>query len=484
MENSDSLKKSAIIVAGGKYANIACAFIANIILSRLLTPEDFGIIAVVTVFSTFFSLFSDMGFGAGVIQNKNLNRDDENNIFSITIYISLVLCAIFFFLSYGIAAWYADDVYILVGKLLSLSLMFSTANMIPSALMMKEKRFVEVGIRSIVIAVITYSVTILLAVCGLKYYALVAQSIISNGVLFLWNWKSSKLRFVFRPKMSSLRKILSFSTYNFLYDLINYFSRNLDNVLTGKTMGSIALGFYNKAYTLMLYPTNYLTNVITPILHPVLSEYQDDKNYIYKQYIKIFKLLLCLGMFFTIGCFSASNEIVRILYGPQWNEAAKCVHILSWTISVQMVCASCTSIFRSLGRTDLRMKSSLIYVPVQIVFIVIGAYSRDIKILSYWVAVSYLIRFVIEYYYLIVRAFQYSLMIFIKDIGILLIDYVVLLAFSGILYQKIQIENYMISFAVKDLMCTVVYFAVIFISKQQNTLLIILPKKVRDRLCK
>ena len=123
-----------------------------------------------------------------------------------------------------------------------------------------------------------------------------------------------------------------------------------------------------------------------------------------------------------------------------------------------MVCASCTSIFRSLGRTDLRMKSSLIYVPVQIVFIVIGAYSRDIKILSYWVAVSYLIRFVIEYYYLIVRAFQYSLMIFIKDIGILLIDYVVLLAFSGILYQKIQIENYMISFAVKGLMCTVVIF--------------------------
>ena len=481
MDSNASLKKSALIVAGGKYANILCAFLANIILSRLLTPEDFGIIAVVTVFSTFFSLFSDMGFGAGVIQNKELNKEDINNIFSFTIYLASALAIIFFFLSYGIAKVYDNSVYVSVGKLLSIALFFSTANMIPNSVMMREKRFLAVGIRSIVVAVITYVITIFLAVCGFKYYALVFQTIISNVAIFTWNLVSTRLKFYFYPKRQAIQKILSFSVYNFIYDLINYFSRNLDNMLTGKTMGSAALGYYNKAYTLMLYPTNYLTNVITPVLHPVLSDYQNDRDYIYKQYLKIFKLLFGVGIFFTVCCFAASQEVVRVLFGAQWGMSVECVHILSWTICVQMVCASCTSIFRSLGRTDLRMKSSFIYVPVQIAFIAVGAYSGSIITLSWWVAVSYILRFVIEYYYLIHKAFSKSVVEFIKDIRALLLDYLILLGIGTCVYYLVQISDSFISLIVKGIICTVAYLLVIFMSGQHHIFSVILPKRICEK---
>lgn len=481
MDSNRSLRKSALIVAGGKYANIFCAFVANIVLSRLLTPEDFGIIAVVTVFSTFFSLFSDMGFGAGVIQNKELEIEDIESIFSITLYLASLLAVLFFFLSYVIADIYDNSVYVGVGKLLSVALFFSTANMIPNSVMMREKRFLAVGIRSIAVAVISYSITIILAVCGLKYYALVFQAIISNVVIFTWNLVSTKLKFTFFPSIRSIKKILSFSVYNFIYDLVNYFSRNLDNMLTGKTMGSVALGYYNKAYTLMLYPTNYLTNVITPVLHPILSDYQSDRDYIYKQYLKIFKVLFGFGIFFTVCCFAASKEVISVLFGAQWAASADCVHILSWTICVQMVCASCTSIFRSLGRTDLRMKSSFIYVPVQIAFIAIGAYSGSIVVLSWWVAVSYILRFCIEYYYLIHKAFGKPIIVFIKDICPLLLDYLVLLGIGAGVSVSIRISDPFISLIIKGIICTSAYVLVMLISKQYHIFSVIIPKRICNK---
>ena len=146
---------------------------------------------------------------------------------------------------------------------------------------MKEKKFALVAIRTIVVYMGSNIITIILALNGWKYYSLVAQSIISSIATFMWNYKSSKLKFKLRFEIDSVRKIIGYSSFNFAYDLLNYFGRNLDNILTGRFMGAVALGYYNKAYQLMLYPVQYLTNVITPVLHPILSDYSEKKAYIY-----------------------------------------------------------------------------------------------------------------------------------------------------------------------------------------------------------
>ena len=138
-----SIKKAALISAVSKYSSIILNLAFSAVLARLLTPEDYGIVAVTVVFTTFFSLFADMGIGAGIIQNKELTQDDINSIFTFSIKLGFLLCVIFALFSYPMSLFYKDSVYIPVGIFLSVSLFFSTLNMVPNAILLKEKKFMR-----------------------------------------------------------------------------------------------------------------------------------------------------------------------------------------------------------------------------------------------------------------------------------------------------------------------------------------------------
>lgn len=117
-----SLKKATLINSAAKYYNVICAFIVNVILSRILTPSEYGVVAVATVFITFFSLFSDLGFGVAYIQNKELDKNDRDNLFTFLIYVGIALFVLFFIFSYAIAWFYKDSMYLRVSQLLGVNL--------------------------------------------------------------------------------------------------------------------------------------------------------------------------------------------------------------------------------------------------------------------------------------------------------------------------------------------------------------------------
>lgn len=477
-ENKEvSIKKAAIINAASKYSNVFLMLAANVILARLLSVEDYGIVAVITVFVTFFNIFSDMGLSSGIIQNKQLHIKDINNIFTYTIYLSIFLGIAFWGIGYAVSFFYENNVYINICFLLSIAIFFNTANMIPNAVLMREKRFITVAVRSLVMYIISYIVSIVMALKGGKYYSLVAQSIIFSVGNFTWNLYSTRLKIILKPNFESLKKILSYSTYNFAYDIINYFARNLDNLLTGKFMGTSALGYYNKAYQLMLYPVNYLTNVVTPVLHPILSDYQKKKEIIYDKYMKVLKLLSILGLFFSIFCYFASDEIVLILYGEKWKETIPCIQVLSLSIWFQMTTSTCTSIFKSLGESKLRFKSGLLYIFIQVIMILIGVLKKDIIILSTLVAIGFLIRFFIEYYFLISKAFEKSCIKFFKtflpEVIITVIVFSVML-----LTRSMSFNNIYISFIVKGIVCCISYIFALCVSGQYVYIVGLLPKKI------
>jgi teichuronic acid exporter len=137
--NPVSLKKATIINATSKYATVILGLLFSAVLSRLLSPEDYGIVAVVTVFTNFFSLFADMGIGTAVIQNKRLSDDDENRIFTFTLYVGIALFVLFSMFSILLVKIYENTVYYVVGPLLGISLALTTFNMVPNARLMKSK---------------------------------------------------------------------------------------------------------------------------------------------------------------------------------------------------------------------------------------------------------------------------------------------------------------------------------------------------------
>lgn len=485
MKKKMTLKKAAFINACGKYSKVLLTLIVNAILARILSATDYGIVAVITVFSTFFTTFSDMGFGVAVIQNKKLSKYDIDNIYSFTIYMSIVLMLIFAGCSKFIAEFYKNSVYVPLGILLSISLLFNSANMVPNGILNRNKKFVILAVRTTLVYFFSAIITIILAVLGLRYYALAIQAVLTAAFTFLWNIITTKPKFYFNFEFKSVKKVINYSGYQFAFNIVNYFARNLDNLLTGKFMGSAQLGYYDKAYNLMLYPVNNLTGVVSPVLHPILSDYQNNYALIYKKYMKVFKILFCIALYIAPFCYLASNEIVDIMYGNNWGNAASCFKYLSLAIIPQMLNSSTGGIFQAIGNTKLLFWNSCINTAITVIAILIGIfYGKSIIVLSICVAVAYIFHFFTAYYMLIVMGFHYKISKFIKDI---LPDIVILIGmFTAVsLYPLGVNSNVLFEFMKKALYSLVFFIVFLLITKEYRVLNVFnfsLSKRTNEKL--
>jgi teichuronic acid exporter len=470
-----NMKKAALINAMGKYSKVILSIVVNAVLARLLSAEDYGIVAVITVFSTFFTTLSDMGFGAAIVQNKRLTKDDINNIFSFTVYISVGLMIIFVALLYPIAAFYNNRVYISLGLLLSISLLFNALNMVPNGILNREKKFASIAIRTVVVYIGSAGITIALAFLGFGYYALVTQAILAAFFTFIWNYFTTRPIFKLRFSKHSVLKVLNYSSYQFAFNIVNYFSRNLDNLLTGKFLGSAELGYYNKAYSLMLYPVDNLSGVVSPVLHPLFSDYQNQLKVIYIKYMKIVRLLACIGIYVAPVCFLGSSEIIIIMYGDNWEASVVCFKLLSIAIIPIMLNSSAGAVFQAIGHTRLLFINSCINTGVTILAILCGVFlGKSITILSAYVAVAYLFHFVTAFYMLIRMGFNYQLISFIKEISpeiIMLCGMII-----GVFLYPLHIEATFASFIIKCGYLGVIYLVLLFITKEYRLFKVLLNR--------
>lgn len=458
-----SIKKAALINGAGKYSKIFLSILVNAILARLLSPADYGIVAVITVFSTFFTTLSDMGFGVAIVQNKALTKRDIDNIYSFTVYVSFALMLIFIVFSFPIAKFYNNSVYIPLGFLLSISLLFDAMNMVPNGILNRNKEFVTIAVRTVIVYALAAVITVVLALMGFRYYSLAIQAIVTSVFTFLWNYITTHPKFKLKFRMESIKKVFNYSAYQFAFNFVNYFSRNLDNLLTGKFMGDAQLGYYNKAYSLMLYPVNNLTGVVSPVLHPILSDYQRNFETIYNKYIKVFKFLFCIGAFVAPLCYLASNEIISIIYGNNWQKSIICFQFLSIAIIPQMLNSSSSGVFQALGNTKLLFWNSCINTGITVIAILIGVFAgKNIMALSVAVSIAYVCHSFTAFYMLIRLGFKYKIGKFLEDI---LPDLVILLGMEiGVACYHFNVSNMIISGMLKALYLMVLFILLLYLT--------------------
>lgn len=464
-----SIKKAAFLNAGSKYITVILQIIYMAVLSRILTPEEFGIVSIINVFIIFFQLFADMGFGTAVIQNKTLTDDEVNQIFSFTIYLGIALMLLFAGASFIIAAVYNDRIYISLGFMLSFSLLFNSLNMIPNSVMLKNKRFVAIAVRTIAVALISYSITISLALAGFGVYALAANSIVMALAIFIWNEISTKLKFRGRVKIATLKKVWSYSLFQFGSQALNYFNRNLDNLLIGKYFSTTDLGYYNKSYTLAGYPVTYLPGVITPVLHPILSEHQNDHDYIYNSYMKLLKFLSLIGCFGAAFCFFAGREIILIAFGSQWEPSIVPFQILSLSLWMQILTNTIAPIYQSICNTKLLFKSTVLTTALIVTSIIVGVNLGSIVSVSICVSVAYFFNFIVSFGIITAKGFRKSFLKFVKNFWQELIFFAILIMIAII--WTFNITNVVIGFFVKLVVYLAIYGLMLFLTRQHRVLI-------------
>ena len=338
--------------------------------------------------------------------------------------------------------------------------------MVPNGILNREKRFVDIAIRTVVVYILSSIVTIIFAMLGARYYALVIQAILTSAFTFVWNFVTSGLKFKFRLNIESLQKVASYSSFQFGFNFLNYFSRNLDNLLAGKFIGSTQLGYYNKAYTLMQYPVSNLSGVITPVLHPILSDYQNNKGILYQKYMAILRLLTAVGVWAEAICIFAAPEIIGIMYGSNWNNSIICFKLLAISIATQMMSSSAGAAFQALGDTKRLFIQGLLNTLTTVASILIGIFSgKTIYALAFWVSVSFILNFVISYFFLIVFSFKKKFKNFLLDLS----PYIVIgaiLVLSTYIYPWKMVEETYISCLLKVSYITFVYVISLIVTGQ------------------
>ena len=460
-----SIKKAAAINAASRYSAVFMNIIFTAILSRILLPDDYGIVAAVMVFTTFFERLSDLGFGAAVIQQKDLSKKDIDSIFTFTIFLGFVLGLLFMLLGYPIARIYKSDVYVMICIILSLSVFFNTINMVPKAVLMKEKRFALIGIRVIIVDVAGYGLAIFLALLGFKYYALIWQSIASAFMKFMWNKQTSKVKITARINFAAIRGVAAFSLFQFASNLMNYFEQNLDNLLIGIVLGSKPLAFYDMAYKITKYPVNFTGGIIAPVLHPILSEYQHAKEIIYVKYMKIQELISKVAAFCIPFCFSAGYEIIALLYGDQWLQAVKPFQYLSTAIYPILFVSTSKAIFQSLGDTKTLFKAGCINAVFTGALIILGVRTGSIETIALLVAVANWGNMFTTITMLMTKGFHKSPIGFLTHFSKDLLAIVIMVAILELVTPYVPITNVLLSFGFKLCLTMALYGAYLWVTK-------------------
>ncbi len=390
-EIKNSLFSGVKFTALAQYSNVFINLFIGAILARLLTPEEFGTVAMVTVFVTFFSLFSDMGISVGIVQYKNLTTDNLSSVFNLSLLIGFLLATGFWFSSYLIADFYDSIEYIQIGKVLSITLFFKAASMTTLGVLRREQKFKQIGIIMVSASFFTGIVGIILAFAGFSYWALIIRSVLSAIYIFIFQYIVVKIPVKPILIFKGLGAMLRYSFYNFLFQFVNFFSRNLDNVLIGKYLGAQPLGYYEKSYRVMKMPLDNFTTIIAAVIHPVLSNH--SRTELVNIHVKLVKLLAVVGIPISVLLFHFRSEVITVLFGNQWGPSTEPFKWLALSVWIQMILASTGGIFQASGKINYYFLTGAIAALVTVAAIIFGIMAGTIEKVGFFLLFAFIINF-------------------------------------------------------------------------------------------
>ena len=463
--------------AVAKYSGIFISLGVMAVLARLLTPDDFGIVAIATVIIAFFELFTNIGFSSAIIQNKELTDKDLSNIYSFTLWMGLGLSLLFFASSWAIAAYYNNSTLRTICQILSINLFLSSASMVPNTLFYKEKQFKLLAIRTLSIQIVVGITAIIAALQGAGLYTLTIQPILSSLLLYLISIKYHPVHPSFTLGLESIRKIWGYSMYQFLFNIINYFTRNLDKLLIGKFLGMDLLGYYEKSYRTMMLPVQNITYVITPVLHPILSDYQHDHQQLRIAHEKMTHVLALIGFPISVLSYFCANEAILILFGEQWQASIPAFQILSFTIGIQLVLSSSGSFFQSGGDTRSMFHCALFAATTSALGLAVGVfYFKSLEAVAWCILITFLLSFIQCYVLLYQKVFLHSIFSFMQNLSMPFTISVLLLVIMLPLQTFLEGYEIIISLLLKSLIFICIFSVLLYFTGERHILKLLKKK--------
>lgn len=297
------------------------------VLARLLSPGDFGLVGMVATLTALLMVFSDMGLSWATIQRQQLSKAQVSNLFWINTGVGVLLWILCILGSPLVANFYGEQELVTITAALGAGFVLSGIAAQPMALLnrtMNYKAAAQVEVFSIVIGVVA---ALTAAFAGLGYWALVIQSLSTGVTRMLLVVPMSHIKISAPRRGVGTLSLVTFGGMLAVNGLLIYVARNLDSVLIGKYWGADELGFYNRAYFLMLLPSMLATGVLTNLMVPSLSALQGDRERFGNAYRKALRMVALIGCPMALGLALTADEMVNLIYGEKWKAV---VPLLMW----------------------------------------------------------------------------------------------------------------------------------------------------------
>lgn len=325
-----SIKSQLISVASLSILDKFIKFIFLIILSRIFTPTEFGIIAAASFVVGFAELFSNIGFGTCLVQLKSINASLIRTALTMSVIMSIIISVVFFSFGSFIARWVNIPELHEIISYLSFIIILRGLSSISGALLQREMQAEKIIWGSIISYLINIvGITLPLAYIGFGYWALLygmlAESItFSLGLYFLTR---HSLKPLLAP--SAVKQLLSKGFGFFLTRTLTYFALNLDYLIVSRYLGALSLGLYTRAYRIIEYPSVIYRMAIERVIFPMFSQQQDNTEYLRKAIIKGFFLTMVITAPLYAFIAANSSNIVLSVLGEQWHTAGQILSILA-----------------------------------------------------------------------------------------------------------------------------------------------------------
>lgn len=357
-----------------RFSTSGVLFLANIILARILTPEDFGLLAVITIFIQISQTFIDSGFSNALIQKKDRNQVDYSTVFFFNLLISIIFYGILWICAPLIASFFDNEHLCILTRVVGLNLILGALVSVNKTRLSVLLHFKIQSIISLASCLTAAIISIYLAYRGIGIWALVLltliNSLLQTILLNLFCKWSPSLIFSFK----AFKSLFSYSSKLLASSLIHLLYRNIYPIVIGKKFSPTELGYFNRADTIAMYPAGIVAGVFSKVGFPIFSRLQDDNNKLriaYSKYIVFSSIIIFPVM---IGLIALAKPLTIVVLKEQWLPMVPMLQILCIDWMTDHLCQINMNILFVKGRSDLALRLEIIKKTIAILIFIISLY--------------------------------------------------------------------------------------------------------------
>lgn len=346
-----SVGRGMMATGGAQAIKLGLQVISVIVLSRLLTPDDFGLVAMAAPVIAFLGMFQNLGLTQATVQRPKIGHDEVNFLFWVNLLASFVVAAALIAIAPVAASFYNEP---RVGPLIAamaLPALIMGSGAQHSALLNRRMEFGRLALIEVISGIATLATAVIWAWLAPSYWALWGATVIGALISIIMVWSSSPWRPSRPGQVGEGWSMVGFGAELTGFNFANFFARNLDNILIGRFWGGVQLGFYERAYKLLLFPLSQITNPLSRVMVPTLSRMTSEPARYRRAYIRVMQLVLFATLPGVATAIAMADILIPFLLGEQWTQSATIFSALGFAGLVQPLNNPAGWLFVSQGRS-------------------------------------------------------------------------------------------------------------------------------------